>query len=63
MRVYRIVAWAAIFAVPTAVAGIYGMNFDFMPELHWKFGYPAVILVIVTICLLLYRGFKRNHWL
>jgi len=59
----KITSWAAIFAVPTAVAGIYGMNFDFMPELHWKFGYPAVILVIVIICLLLYRGFKRSHWL
>ncbi len=59
----KITSWAAIFAVPTAVAGIYGMNFDFMPELHWKYGYPAVILVIVTICSLLYRGFKRNHWL
>ena len=59
----KITSWAAIFAVPTAIAGIYGMNFDFMPELHWEYGYPAVILVIATICFLLYRGFKRNHWL
>jgi magnesium transporter len=43
--------------------GIYGMNFDHMPELHWKFGYPMVMLVIVGICLVLYRTFRRNHWL
>lgn len=59
----KITSWAAIFAVPTAIAGIYGMNFDFMPELHWRFGYPLVIAVIVVICLLLYRGFKRSGWL
>ena len=43
----RITAWVAIAAVPTAVAGIYGMNFDHMPELQWEFGYPAVLLVIL----------------
>lgn len=59
----KITSWAAIAAVPTAIAGIYGMNFDYMPELKWTFGYPLVILVIVTICTLLYRGFKRNGWL
>ena len=59
----KITSWAAIFAVPTAIAGIYGMNFEFMPELKWEFGYPLVILVIVTICSLLYRGFKRSGWL
>src|SRR5918997_4255385 len=59
----KISAWAGIIAVPTAIAGIYGMNFDFMPELHWRYGYPLVLLVIVTACVLLYRGFKRNGWL
>ncbi len=59
----KISAWAAIIAVPTAIAGIYGMNFDDMPELHWSFGYPAVLAVMAGICLLLYRGFKKSGWL
>ena len=59
----RISAWVAIAAVPTAIAGIYGMNFDHMPELRWQFGYPAVLALMAVICLALYRGFKRNHWL
>ena len=59
----KISAYAGIIAVPTAIAGIYGMNFEFMPELHWRFGYPLVLLVILTACVLLYRGFKRNGWL
>ncbi|MFG2527549.1 magnesium and cobalt transport protein CorA [Streptomyces sp. NPDC048516] len=59
----KITAWAAIFAVPTMIAGIYGMNFDYMPELHWKFGYPAMMLVTVAICFGIHRGFKRNGWL
>jgi magnesium transporter len=59
----KISAWAGIIAVPTAIAGIYGMNFRYMPELDWRFGYPLVLLVIVTACVLLYRGFKRNGWL
>jgi magnesium transporter len=59
----KISAYAGIIAVPTAIAGIYGMNFDFMPELRWKYGYFMVLLVIATICVLLYRGFKRNGWL
>ena len=59
----KISAWAGIIAVPTAIAGIYGMNFEHMPELHWRFGYPLVLLVILGACLLLYRGFKRNGWL
>lgn len=59
----KITSWAAIAAVPTAIAGIYGMNFDKMPELHWTFGYPLVLIVMATICFLLYRGFKRNNWL
>jgi magnesium transporter len=56
-------AWAAIIAVPTAVAGIYGMNFDHMPELGWRFGYPLVLAVIASICLLLYWRFRRVGWL
>ena len=59
----KISAWAGIIAVPTAIAGIYGMNFDFMPELHWRFGYPMAVLVMLTACWLLHRGFKRNNWL
>ena len=59
----KISAWAGIIAVPTAIAGIYGMNFEFMPELQWRYGYPLVLLVIVTARVLLYRGFKRNGWL
>lgn len=59
----KISAWAAIIAVPTCIAGIYGMNFDFMPELHWPFAYPVVLGVMGTICFLLYRGFKKSGWL
>jgi len=59
----KISAWVAIIAVPTMIAGIYGMNFDYMPELHWKVGYPGVMLLIVTICAVLYRVFRRNRWL
>ena len=59
----KITAYAALLAVPTMLAGIYGMNFDYMPELHWEFGYPAVILVILTICAVLWRTFRKNRWL
>ncbi|ATY09702.1 magnesium and cobalt transport protein CorA [Amycolatopsis sp. AA4] len=59
----KITAWAAIITVPTMIAGIYGMNFDYMPELHWQFGYPIVVTVILAICLLLYRIFRKNGWL
>ena len=59
----RLAAWAAIFAVPTAIAGIYGMNFQHMPELGWTFGYPFALAVIVTLCLWLYVKFKQAHWL
>ena len=59
----RISAWVAIIAVPTAVAGIYGMNFDHMPELGWRYGYPAVLLLIIVICLGLYVRFRRVGWL
>ena len=59
----RISAWVAIWAVPTLLAGVYGMNFQHMPELSWRFAYPVVLLVMVGICLVLYRGFKRSGWL
>ena len=54
---------AAIALVPTAVAGIYGMNFDHMPELRWRFGYPMAIGFIALMCFLLHRTFRRNGWL
>jgi magnesium transporter len=59
----KISAWAAIALVPTAIAGIYGMNFDNMPELAWEYGYFLIIGVIVSVCLGLYRLFRRNGWL
>jgi magnesium transporter len=59
----RISAWIAIAAVPTMVAGIYGMNFDHMPELRWRYGYLAVIILLVVACTGLYRYFRRSGWL
>jgi len=59
----KLAAWAAILAVPTAIAGIYGMNFEHMPELKWRFGYFLVIAVIAAICSSLYWRFHRNGWL
>jgi magnesium transporter len=61
--VRQLAAWAAILAVPTAIAGIYGMNFDVMPELRWPYGYPAVLGVIAVACGLLYWRFRRSGWL
>jgi len=59
----RISAWVAIVAVPTMIAGIYGMNFDHMPELRWRYGYPLALAVMALICAGLYRAFKRSGWL
>jgi magnesium transporter len=59
----QLAAWAAILAVPTAIAGIYGMNFDNMPELHARYGYFVVVAAIVLICALLYRRFRKLGWL
>ena len=59
----RISAWVAILAVPTVIAGIYGMNFDYMPELRIKYAYFVILGVMLTACTVLYRLFKRNHWL
>ncbi len=59
----RLAAWAAIFAVLTAFAGIWGMNFKNMPELDWYYGYPLALTIMATTCLLLYRRFRRAGWL
>ncbi|WP_345258715.1 magnesium/cobalt transporter CorA [Streptomyces hundungensis] len=59
----KISAWAAMAAVPTMLAGVYGMNFDHMPELHWAWSYPALIVLMVLLEFGLYRLFKRRGWL
>jgi magnesium transporter len=59
----KISSWAAIAIAPTIIAGIYGMNFDDMPELHWVVGYPFALVLMAAVCVLLYRGFRRNGWL
>lgn len=59
----KLAAWAAILAVPTAIAGLYGMNFEHMPELHWRWGYPAVLGVIGGAIGWLYWRFRRARWL
>jgi magnesium transporter len=59
----RLAAWAAIFAVFTAFAGLWGMNFQDMPELHWKYGYPVALAIMVAVCGYLYYRFKRSGWL
>lgn len=61
--VRKLAAWAGILAVPTAVAGIYGMNFENMPELHWEYGYHTLLLVIFAVCGYLYYRFKKAEWL
>jgi magnesium transporter len=59
----RLAGWAAIIAVPTMIAGIYGMNFKFMPELDWVLGYPVAMAVMLAACGFLYYRFKRSGWL
>jgi len=59
----RLAAWAAMIAVPTMIAGIYGMNFQNIPELGWRYGYQASLVVMVLACTALYAGFKRSGWL
>src|SRR5215208_6252129 len=59
----KISAWAAILIVPTLITGIYGMNFDFMPELHWTFGYPFALALMVSISVGLYAVFRHVRWL
>ena len=62
-QVKRISSWAAIAFAPTLVAGVYGMNFDHMPELHWQLGYPFAILLMIGSAALLWGLFRRNDWL
>jgi magnesium transporter len=59
----KIAAWAGIAAVWTALAGIYGMNFTHMPELDWRFGYPAVWAILLAVTAVMYRAFRRSGWL
>jgi magnesium transporter len=59
----RLAAWAAIIAVPTMIAGVYGMNFQIMPELSWWFGYPLALAVMGVCSVALFAGFKRSGWL
>jgi magnesium transporter len=59
----KITSYVALASVPTMVAGIYGMNFDVMPELRWQFGYPVVIGALILVTALLYRKFKKSGWL
>jgi magnesium transporter len=59
----RLAAYAALVAVPTMIAGIYGMNFKMMPELEWEWGYPVSILVMLVIDTYLWFKFKRTNWL
>jgi magnesium transporter len=59
----RLAAWASIFAVCTAFAGIWGMNFEHMPELKWQYGYAAALLLIASTCAYLYYRFRRAGWL
>jgi magnesium transporter len=61
--VRQLAGWAAILAVPTAIAGIYGMNFEHMPELKSVWGYPVVLLVITVVCIALFIRFRRMGWL
>ncbi|MFE4861980.1 magnesium and cobalt transport protein CorA [Streptomyces sp. NPDC056670] len=59
----KITSWAAIIAVPTMVCGVYGMNFEHMPELHWKYGYPVAMGLVAVACFAIHRTLKRNGWL
>ena len=59
----RLAAWAGIFAVISAFAGIWGMNFKYMPELEWHYGYPMALGTITIVCVILYRQFKKSGWL
>jgi magnesium transporter len=62
-QVKKISAWAAILFAPTLIGTVYGMNFDYMPELHWKFGYPFAMVLMVMVSVTLYLVFKRRGWL
>jgi magnesium transporter len=59
----KISSWVAIAAVPTMIFGLYGMNFEHMPELEWQYGYPLILSVVFLVCVTLHRTFKRSGWL
>lgn len=59
----RISVWVAMAAGPTLIAGVYGMNFENQPELHWRYGYLLVLLVMLTLTAALFRAFRRHDWL
>ena len=59
----QLTAWGAIVFGATLIAGIYGMNFDHMPELHWFFGYPFALGMMFVLAVVLYRSFKKRDWL
>jgi magnesium transporter len=59
----KISSWVAIAAVPTMIFGLYGMNFEHMPELRWQYGYPLILTLVLLICITLHRIFKRSGWL
>jgi len=59
----QLAAWAAILGVATVIVGIYGMNFDVMPELRWRFGYPLVLGIMAALCGGLFWRFRRIGWL
>lgn len=59
----KLAAWAAIFAMATVFTGVWGMNFQRMPELQWEYGYFAALLAITAVCGFIYRHFKRSGWL
>jgi magnesium transporter len=59
----KLASWAAIIAVPTMIAGIYGMNFKHMPELEWEFGYPVVVVAMIAFDVMLYAWFRKTRWL
>ncbi|NBE54349.1 magnesium and cobalt transport protein CorA [Streptomyces boluensis] len=59
----KITSWAAIVAVPTMICGVYGMNFEHMPETKWEYGYPTVMVGIAAVCFVIHRTLKRNGWL
>ena len=59
----RISAWATVLFAPSLIAGIYGMNFDHMPELHWLLGYPLALALMAAVSISLYLVFKGRGWL
>jgi magnesium transporter len=59
----RATSWGAILVLSSLVAGIYGMNFEHMPELHWRYGYPYALGLMATITVVLYVTFRRRDWL